>query len=262
MSDRLRNVDSIERDYARREIYELQDSYSQLLDNQYFHKIIICLDYPSIPKNKKMSQKKNKQQIYKYFTSQHKCSKNFFKNIIQDDIDKPSGLWYSCGVDWYNYSYRNLEERISNRIVYSFDVDYSNMLKISNEKQLLKFHNQYLIPRSDYFRINWKLVASKYSGIEICPYFRKYMFSFPKEDNNSIINNWYYLWSAASGCIWDPKVIKNIVYGGKLPFFDTINKTTPKIKSKNLTKFLLIITKILRDKSSKQKNNLLVNQLK
>lgn len=155
------------------------------------------LDKPNISKNKKISQKKNKQQIYKYFTNQHKCSKNFFKSIKQNNINKPCGLWYSCGVDRYNQSYSNHQERISNKKVYSFDVDYSNMIKISNEKQLLKFHYQYLIPRSN--KINWKLIASKYSGIEICPYFRKYMFDFPKDDFYRVINSWYFLWSVDSG---------------------------------------------------------------
>jgi hypothetical protein len=49
-------------------------------------------------------------------------------------------------------------------------------------------------------RIDWKRVASRYAGIEICPY------------QNSLrmkaITGWYYPWDVASGCIWSPAGMK------------------------------------------------------
>ena len=62
----------------------------------------------------------------------------------------------------------------------------------------------------------------------------------------------------ASGCIWDINAISNVIYGGKLPSFRLEHPITQKDKSKNLSAFILIISKLLKDyeKNNKSTDNL------
>lgn len=246
MADTLGMLNKQHKNRVRSEI-ELNE-HDNLIDNDLFQKMIICLDGPVITHKK--TKKKRAEKNVRYFTNRHQCSKNFFNNVNQDDLhNKPRGLWYSCGVDWYNYSYNIYPEKISNKRVYSFDVDYTLVLKISTEKELYNFNKKYT--RKDGVYIDWMLVSQKYSGIEICPYFLKYKFTFSKKNDSRIINSWYYNWTVASGCIWDINAISNVIYGGKLPPLKLNYSITQKDKSKNLSAFILIIGKLLKDDEKK-----------
>jgi len=55
--------------------------------------------------------------------------------------------------------------------------------------------------------IDWPRVAEHYAGIEICPYL-----SSKRMDDDAF---WYYGWDVASGCIWSPKGIKELVKAGE-----------------------------------------------
>ena len=51
--------------------------------------------------------------------------------------------------------------------------------------------------------IDWPSVAETYTGIEICPYRRSQRM---RDDAR-----WYYTWDVASGCVWDPAAVREIV---------------------------------------------------
>jgi hypothetical protein len=214
----------------------------EVIDTDRFKNMIVCLDKTMIGNNKE-------KNIKLYLNKKNEFRNDFFTNIEQSDINKPFGLWYSCGVDWYNWSKYNLPEKISNKRVFTFKVDYSKILKISSEKELLNFNDKYsIIHESDKNNklIDWKKVTNEYDGIEICPFFKKYMFEFPSKDTRtkSLFESWYSTWSVASGCIWNKNVISEVIYGGIIPKIKFNVKTTAELNheyAKNLTKFLEIL---------------------
>ena len=59
---------------------------------------------------------------------------------------KPNGLWYSCGVSWYNFCLDNdfgdwCVYKDCN--VYQLEIDKSKILSINTIPKLKKFHNKY-----------------------------------------------------------------------------------------------------------------------
>lgn len=227
--NRIRNNDEY---YERNNI--------ELIDNQRFSNMIVSLD--------DVFTKKKLKKIY--FDKNNHLNTPFFDNLQQTNINKPVGLWYSCGVDWYNWCYTHFPKKISNKRVFTFTIDYSNIIKISSAKELLAFHNKFSYfykNNTNYKIIDWKLVAEHYDGIEICPFFKKYMFEFPSKKkfiHHSLLNSWYGLWSVASGCIWNSNAINNVIFGGLIPKINENKKLTQNVKhdfAKNLTSFLDII---------------------
>lgn len=73
--------------------------------------------------------------------------------------------------------------------------DVNSVLLISNEEDLLKFHNKFKT-NDIIISIDWPTVAKLYAGIEISPYQYNYRLK------SGFI--WYYGWDVASGCIWRP----------------------------------------------------------
>ena len=131
-----------------------------------------------------------------------------FKNVSQlsspNPIGKPKGLWYGCGDGWTKFvvndmGYGEISDKYS--YAYELEINKSKVLVIDSEKKFLAFHNEYGVS-SDYgsVLIDWKRVAQKYDGIEICPYFYQFRMS----------HDWYYSWDVASGCIWGSGGIKEI----------------------------------------------------
>ena len=123
---------------------------------------------------------------------------------------KPTGLWYSCGTAWKDWS--DAEDfGAATDYVYELEVNLSNILVISSEKQLDAFTEKYGMPdpnfsklvssRSNSFNysIDWPRVAKEFQGIEICPYVASRRLQYM----------WYYGWDVASGCIWRPAAIKS-----------------------------------------------------
>jgi len=109
---------------------------------------------------------------------------------------KPKGLWYGCGTGWLDFASSDYHEGLG-KYVYKLELNYSNMLKITNNKQLLDFTSEFSV---DDLHIDWTKVASKYDGIEICPY----LYDMRMDDRTS----WYYSWDVASGCIWKQSALK------------------------------------------------------
>jgi len=141
----------------------------------------------------------------------------------QSDYDsKPDGFWYACGDEWIRWVKAEMP-RWKGSYLYSVTLDYSRILKITNEQELLAFTDEYgsyrdhsspydkarklkkksatkLAFEKKYRYINWQQVAEKYAGIEICPYI----------GTQRLKMIWYYGWDVASGCIWDTSAVKGL----------------------------------------------------
>jgi hypothetical protein len=134
---------------------------------------------------------------------------NGFQSVSQEEPHmtnpKPNGLWYACGKEWLKFGVKG------GTYLYKIDIDYSKMLRIT-QKDVKKFEKEFGTSQEGVplVLIDWKKVAQKYSGIEICPYMPKIRDHY-----------WYYGWDVASGCIWEASAIKDVTL---------IDNTTPSKK--------------------------------
>ena len=117
---------------------------------------------------------------------------------------KPSGFWYGFGGEWIDWC-RSEMPNWTGKYIYGVDVDNINILRITTHMELMQFSREYQSDVSDtgYRReagesIDWKMVASKYDGIEINPYQFEARMQYM----------WYYGWDIASGCVWNLKNVK------------------------------------------------------
>jgi len=127
---------------------------------------------------------------------------------------KPTGLWYSIGDTWEEFiqwKYQYKYEVILQQDCYTVNIDEVNPLKILQISPLTmkQFHDKYKINMelsgSNVLSfIDWNIVQEKYGGIEFVEY-----------DNTSFMGNFEYLWfltiDISSGCIWNLKLIKEII---------------------------------------------------
>ena len=135
------------------------------------------------------------------------------QTVGQEEADtKPAGLWYGCGTGWLEFASSEFESGLG-KYVYKLDIDYSKVLRISEDGQLLKFTSEFKAPLRDYEKIfkgegkrvsniDWGKVASKYGGIEINPYIPGL-----RLDHRT---SWYYGWDVASGCLWNQSALKKL----------------------------------------------------
>lgn len=132
---------------------------------------------------------------------------------------KPNGLWYECqdgsSETWEEFC--NLGFGDTKHYENKYDGSYNvilkdggyNMLIITDEHYFDKFVKMYSIPHHlfpddpEENIIDWPKVAEHYAGIEICPYL------YSKRSMS-----WYYGWDVASGCVWDPRGIEELVKAG------------------------------------------------
>ncbi len=143
---------------------------------------------------------------------------NGFSQVIGT---KPDGLWYECqdgsSESWETFCTWNLTDG-ANRYDSTYNVvlkdDGYYILHITNESDFEKFQKMYSVNHPadpDGTKgfdkvIDWPRVAEHYAGIEICPYL-----SNKRHDDDAF---WYYGWDVASGCVWDPKGIEELVKAG------------------------------------------------
>lgn len=115
------------------------------------------------------------------------------------EILKPVGLWYGIGSSWLNYvkteNFSTLKKNI-----FELEIDYTDILKLTNEKEVIDFNKEYKIYTKSISTIKWIDVAKKYKGIEINPYIRFYRYTD---------FDWYYTWDVSSGVVWDLSCIKS-----------------------------------------------------
>jgi hypothetical protein len=122
-----------------------------------------------------------------------------------DNSGKPLGLWYGIGTDWLKWVEAEMPHWRGKHFYKVYIT--GRVLRITNKNELLEFVGKYRIRAKDNpkhrqysylldipknYEIDWKKVASRYSGIEISPYQWEFRHKFI----------WYYSWDVASGCIW------------------------------------------------------------
>ena len=122
-------------------------------------------------------------------------------NTTQTPSPKPKGLWYGIGYSWINWVKTEMPEWMG-MYIYKIELNPATILRISTVEMLDEFNKTYAEESRSFpgFYLDWNLVTTKYSGIEISPYQwsrrMKYM--------------WYYGWDVASGCIWNHNVVSNL----------------------------------------------------
>ena len=75
------------------------------------------------------------------------------QTVGQEEADTtPAGLWYGCGTGWLEFASSEFESGLG-KYVYKLDIDYSKVLRISEDGQLLKFTSEFKAPLRDYEKI-------------------------------------------------------------------------------------------------------------
>lgn len=136
---------------------------------------------------------------------------------------KPWGIWYACGLSWIRWLIEH-DSALWGKYVYRVNVWDGELLKIRSPDGMERFQRNYEVHpemldddlRRQYRdlkedleenahrrfhpweMINWKRVAERHPGIEICP-------ALPAENHRT----WYRQWGVASGCIWRTEYIEN-----------------------------------------------------
>ena len=126
-----------------------------------------------------------------------------FKNVPTNEQPvsfKPKGLWFSFGTEWIDFvgrEYRRNNDSL--QYVYDIKTNDSKILTIGMENESLFLETYGVENDSDIMDVDWKKVASDWSGVEIL--------INPRELNE----RWLWsTWDIPSGCIWDISGIKSI----------------------------------------------------
>ena len=198
-----------------------------------------------------------------YFSNLESKIKTYYKKYPL----KPHGLWYSCGVSWYNFC---LDNEFGDWCVYKdcnvyqLEIDKSKILSINTIPKLKNFHNKYKetknkitknkitknkITKTNHEYIKWNEVYKEYYGIHFCPFLKT---KFRKETNymqSKLL--WYLSIDVDSGCIWNINAIKNFKNIGYIPN----NPTDTEKKQKELSKYLINILdkQLIKQETNKNK---------
>lgn len=129
-----------------------------------------------------------------------------FKNVSPNEQPisyKPKGLWFSFGTEWIDFVGQSLftREEASDMLqnAYVIKTNDSKILTIGMENESLFLETYGVENDSDIMDVDWKKVASDWSGVEIL--------INPRELNE----RWLWsTWDIPSGCIWDISGIKSI----------------------------------------------------
>tara|TARA_Y100000310_G_scaffold74466_1_gene70694 strand:- start:3247 stop:3795 length:549 start_codon:yes stop_codon:yes gene_type:complete len=115
---------------------------------------------------------------------------------------KPTGLWYGCGDSWIEWVKGEMPKKLE-EANYLYEVKLGGkILQISNDPEFGNFEANFGLPSRGGVAINWKKVQKQgYNGVEICPY----------NWERRMESDWYYPWDVASGCIWNPSGVSDIV---------------------------------------------------
>lgn len=137
---------------------------------------------------------------------------------LQKPDHKPKGLWYSVEWDgedsygWKDWCTAEDFELEHLEVATKLDLDLTHVLQLHTPEEILEFHERFtvnLYPDVPQLAgsgvgqgIDWPRVATLYKAIEIAPYCWQL-----RLDSRTF---WYYGWDCASGCIWDPTIIKGL----------------------------------------------------
>ena len=135
-------------------------------------------------------------------------------NFSQSIGPKPNGLWYECqdgsATNWEDFCKYEMSSGYKYDSTYDIILNDYEILFIPDTAYFEKFFKMYSVNHpadpdgSKGFdkMIDWPKVAEHYAGIEICPY--------RSEKRNDDDSFWYYGWDVSSGCVWDPRGIKEL----------------------------------------------------
>jgi len=138
---------------------------------------------------------------------------------------KPRGLWYSCGDSWKEWVLDEMPHWFETyKHSYEIKINPATMIMIQTPAEFEAFEAEYSIQSSFIDRIDWLKVASKYAGIEICPYMHKFE-----------MTNWYYPWDIASGCVWHAEAILSVK---EVPFDNYLQEDATKLSRRKLRKLI------------------------
>ena len=181
----------------------------------------------------------------------------FFNNYQTSDIyRKPQGMYCSKG-EWFFHEKHienetNLHE-LQNHYVNFIDVDYTNIMVITNIHQAKKFLKKYvdIFPYPDpdptyigSYYIDWNAVRQKYWGFVLIPNFS--FFSQNKNDKHALehIKNGHLLYGydVSTLVFWDNRCVKN---------YKTLFNVSKYINEKNYTTY----------ENKKKSTKLLINNI-
>lgn len=146
----------------------------------------------------------------------------------------PSGLWFSCGIEWIDLLLSNSENMVNYNInyAYQFNLNESKIYNISTKNQFFKLINDYQkkLPEGLGDIMNSNKIRKDYSGLKICPYrfdvlnpvitetvkgesirtqkvskkiLSKVLGKDITVEKYNLMTEWYRHWDVASGVIWN-----------------------------------------------------------
>lgn len=158
-----------------------------------------------------------------------------YKQIIDF---KPKCYWYSLGKEWYNFWYKQENNKVANEVVCEIKIknnmfttlegkDKNKILVIDSLEEVKKLNKKYSVLRRMKYKgklepvrlIDFQKLSEKYGGVE----FRNYKKIKKQIVENKKLNwkrdyNWYYMLDVSSGCVWDMSLVE-VEKKGKLKDF-------------------------------------------
>ena len=132
---------------------------------------------------------------------------------VQSPRDKPEGLWFTYTPEkWGNFFYTSLpKEKL---FVYQLKIDNSNFLILDSIEKINEFNDTFESDKplfgESYGMIwtapNWLKVKEIYDGVE----FPNYEEIRADIDFSDVKNQWLTFIDINSGCLWNPRALKNI----------------------------------------------------
>lgn len=153
----------------------------------------------------------------------------------------PSGLWFSCGLDWIDLLLNNSENMVNYNIdfAYQFDLNENKIYNISTKDQFFELIRNYQkkSPEGLGDIMNSDKIRKNYSGLKICPYrfdvlnpiitestkgesvrtlkvskkvLSKVLGKDITIDKYNLMTEWYRHWDVASGVVWKVNGIDSI----------------------------------------------------
>lgn len=139
---------------------------------------------------------------------------NHNHSYVADRLLKPTGLWYSIGIDWLKWcqsegfwtQFKYLYElNLDSSVLTKGEPNAEKILSIETPAELTVFNRRYtkktLIGSHC---IDWERVQKDYGGIEFATYSKSYL------TRDQILMIWYYSLDCAGGCIWNTRLIDSL----------------------------------------------------
>lgn len=153
----------------------------------------------------------------------------------------PSGLWFSCGLEWIDLLLGNSENMVNYNVdyAYQFNLDESKIYSVHTKDQFFKLINDYhkKSPEGLGDVMNSDKIRKDYSGLKICPYrfdvlnpiitettkgesiralkvskkvLSKVLGQGITVENYNLMTEWYRHWDVASGVVWKTNGLESL----------------------------------------------------